>query len=82
MLLGTCNINSNQQISSEYQVMLIKLSTNFTLQWMQFPKTNSQSVASDIIETEAGYLVSATHLSFGEQSSPILFKTDKNGNIK
>jgi hypothetical protein len=81
MLLGTCNINANQQISSEYQIMMIKLSEDFKLQWMQFPKTNSQSVASDIVETASGYLVSATHLSLGEESRPIVFKTNKNGII-
>jgi len=82
MLLGTCNINPNQQISSEYQIMMIKISADYTMEWMRFPKTNSQSISSDIVETSSGYLVSATHLSLGEQSRPIVFKTDKNGIIK
>jgi hypothetical protein len=81
MLLGTCNINANQQIASEYQIMMIKLSADFSFQWMQFPKTNSQAVSSDIKEIASGYLVSATHLSLGEESLPVMFKTNKNGII-
>lgn len=81
LLLGTCNINPNQEFSSEYKIMMIKLSANISLEWMQFPNTNSQSVANDITETTSGYIVSATHLSLRQQNRPILFKTDKNGNI-
>jgi hypothetical protein len=81
LLLGTCNINPNQELSSEYKVMMIKLSANISLEWMKFPNTNSQSVANDIVETTSGYIISATHLSLRQQNRPILFKTDKNGNL-
>ena len=81
MLYGTCNINSNQLVPSEYQLMLVKISESLQVESMQFPKTSNPSVSGDIKETATGYLLSATHLSMGEQSRPILFKTDKNGII-
>lgn len=82
ILLGTCNINSNQQIPSNYQIMLIKITDDLRLEWIQYPNTYSPSVASDVVETNNGYLVSATQLSFGETSRPIIFKTNKQGIIK
>jgi hypothetical protein len=82
ILLGTCNINENQQIPSEYRVLMIKLTEDLNIEWIQTPNTNGPSIGSDIIETEAGYLVSATHISLGEFSQPIVFKTDVNGIIK
>tara|TARA_R110000868_G_scaffold141490_2_gene358069 strand:- start:605 stop:1909 length:1305 start_codon:yes stop_codon:yes gene_type:complete len=81
LLLGTCNINSNLQLNSQYQIMLIKLKTDFTLDWMRFPQTNSQSIARDVTETENGYFLSATHLSLGQRSRPLLLKTNKQGFI-
>lgn len=82
ILLGTCNINANQGQPSNYQVMMLKLNGSLQLEWMQFPNTNAPTVASDVIETSSGYLVSATQLSFGETNRPIIFKTTKQGIIK
>jgi hypothetical protein len=81
ILLGTCNINTNQAVPSEYQIMLVKISASLSVQWMQFPNTITPTIASDIVETSTGFLVSGTQLSFGEMSRPILFKTDNLGNL-
>ncbi len=82
LLLGTCNINNNQRVPSNYQIMLIKLTEDLQLEWIQYPNTFFPTVANDIIELNDGYLISATHLSFGELSRPIIFKINKQGIIK
>lgn len=82
ILLGTCNINSNQDIASDYKIMMVKLNSSLEQQWISFPNKNSTGIAQDIIETSTGYIISGTHRSFGEENRPIIFKTDKNGKIK
>ena len=82
ILIGTCNINSDQTLHSEYRVLLIKLSTNLEMEWMQVPNTNSPAIGDDVVEISTGYLISATHLSLNENTRPILFKTGFTGKIE
>lgn len=81
MLFGTCNINANQLLTSDYKIMMIKLDRNFQKEWIKYPSENSQSIASDIIETNNGYILSGVHHSLGEISKPIIFKTDLKGDL-
>lgn len=82
MLIGTCNINSNQDFASDYKTMMVKLNSSLQMEWIRYPNNNSNTIAQDIIETATGYIISATHLSLGEENRPLIFKTDKNGRIK
>jgi hypothetical protein len=81
-LLGTCNINVNQSLGSQYRLLLIKLDRNLQMEWMKFPDTYASTVAASIQEIENGFLISATHNSFGKSNKPIFFKLSRNGLIQ
>lgn len=82
ILIGTCNINKDQSLHSEYRILLIKLSSNLELEWLKIPNTNSPALGDDVKEISTGYLICATHLSLNEFTRPVLFKTDFNGKIE
>ncbi|MFT5724723.1 MAG: hypothetical protein ACI9JN_001845 [Bacteroidia bacterium] len=82
MMLGTCNINSNQLVPSDYRILLVKVRADLSLEWIEIPGTNGPAIGADIKETDLGYVISATHVPFGEFSQPIVFNTDKKGKIK
>lgn len=81
-LLGTCNINVNQGIPSEYRLLIIKLDRNLQVEWMKYPDIYPSVVAASIQEIENGFLISASHFSFGKKNKPIFFKLSPNGLIQ
>ena len=82
ILIGTCNINNDQSLHSEYRILLIKLNSALELEWLKIPNTNSPALGDDVKEISTGYLICATHLSLNEFTRPVLFKTDFNGKIE
>lgn len=80
ILYGTCNINRNQQIASDYQLMIIKLDAALNLQWMRFPETGVAAVSGDITETESGFVVSASYVNAARELKPVIFTINEQGN--
>lgn len=81
VLVGTCNINNNQQVASNYRVIMVKLNASLQVEWIQTPDFGTPTVGTSIKEINTGYLGSATHLSFDNIKKPLLFKINKNGNF-
>ncbi len=81
ILLGTCNINNNQDIPSDYRLIIIKLNSLLATEWIEYPNAIYATVASDIVETKHGYLISATQFTFAEESRPVILKLNKLGVI-
>lgn len=82
ILIGTCNINSNQSIPSSYRILLAKLSPSLQLEWLRVPDTNSSALGADVVEIPGGFLVSATHYTPEGIEKPLVFKTDTQGIIQ
>ncbi len=82
IMVGTCNINTDQQVPSEYRILVVKVADDMSVEWIQTPDLSFPTIGADIVETSHGYLVSATHASLGEATRPIVLQIDKNGLIR
>jgi hypothetical protein len=82
IMVGTCNINTDQQVPSEYRILVVKVADDMSVEWIQTPDLSFPTIGADIVETSDGFLVSATHVSLGETRSPVVFQIDKNGLIR
>ena len=79
ILAGTCNINSDQNIPSNYRILLVKLNAELGVEWLRVPNTSSAALAADAVEIPEGFLVTATHYSPTGVERPILFITNTEG---
>lgn len=82
ILTGTCNLNSNQEVPSEYRILLVKLDSNLKIEWMRVPDTHSAAVGADAVEIPGGFLVSGSHYSHNGYNNALVFKIDFDGLIR
>lgn len=82
LLLGTCNINSDQAIPSNYRLLLIKLSATFQTEWMIHPNTSGSFLGADVVESNGMYTVFGSYLSFSESFKPIIINITQTGEIQ
>lgn len=79
--VGTCNINPNSNLSSDYKILLVKCDQNLNQQWLQVIDSSSPSLGFDVVETSTGYLICGAHYSIDALTKPLIINTDKNGTI-
>ncbi|MFY0672880.1 MAG: hypothetical protein JXQ87_05725 [Bacteroidia bacterium] len=82
LLLGTCNINSDQTIPSKYQLLLVKLNAQLQTDWIIHPNTSSSFLGADVIEQNGMFLIFGSYLSFSESFKPIVININQFGEIQ
>lgn len=81
ILVGSCNININLSVPSEFRILLVKLDANLKLEWLSTPVTLTSSVGWGVEETSTGFLLTGTHINFFRKKQPFLISLDKNGQL-
>ncbi|MCT4625192.1 MAG: hypothetical protein N4A46_16330 [Schleiferiaceae bacterium] len=79
--IGTCNINEDQLVPSQYRILIIKLNPDLSKQWTKVLNTDNSGQGVDITETNDGFLIAANYLSMDLNPKPVLIKVDKSGNL-
>lgn len=82
LLLGTCNINSDQAVPSNYKLLLIKLSPTLQTEWLIHPNTSSSFLGADVVEVNGMFAVFGSYLSFSESFKPIIININQSGEIQ
>ncbi len=82
IMVGTCGINTNQAIPSQYRMLVFKTDPSLNVQWMVYPQMQYATLGADIIETANGYLVAATQHSLGEINKPFFIRLNQSGIIE
>jgi hypothetical protein len=82
IMVGTCGINTNQALPSQYRMLVFKTDPSLNVQWMVYPQMQFATLGADIIESANGYIVTATQHSLGEINKPFFFKLNQSGIIE
>ncbi|MFT6186337.1 MAG: hypothetical protein ACJAUB_001081 [Cryomorphaceae bacterium] len=82
IMVGTCGINTNQALPSQYRMLVFKTDPSLNVQWMVYPQMQFATLGADIIESANGYIVTATQHSLGEINKPFLFKLNQSGIVE
>ena len=82
LLAGTCDLKTDAIIYSPFQILLIKIDSQFRQEWMKQINATYPAVAVDVKSTDdGGYLIGAYEKSFNNNYKMMLIKTDANGNM-
>ena len=79
IMVGTCGINTNQAISSQYRMLVVKTDGALNVQWMYHPQMQFATLGADVIESAGGYIVTATQYSLGEINKPFFLRLTQSG---
>ncbi|MCZ4409838.1 hypothetical protein O3Q51_13540 [Cryomorphaceae bacterium 1068] len=82
IMVGTCGVNDNQGIPSNYQLLIVKVDPSLNLQWLSFPRMQYATLGADIIESGGGYLVTGSQRFLGQTNKPFFLRINQSGIIE
>jgi len=82
IMVGTCGINNNQSIPSQYKLLVVKMDRALNVEWMAYPQMQFATLGADVSEASGEYLIAATQHSLGEVNKPFFLRLNQSGVIK